>query len=120
MAGGTKKDKIKYLNPPKTTEEARERGRKGGLASVEAKRRRKSMKEAAIAMMEQVMKNPETGIEENGYEAVVAALVLKAISGDVAAINSLRDLIGEKPTDKTQLDATIEVVMDKQSEKYGK
>lgn len=37
------------LRPPKSTKEARERGRKGGKASGEARRRRKSLGEAAQA-----------------------------------------------------------------------
>lgn len=98
------------LKPVRTKEEAKQRGRNGGIASGKSRQRKKSLKEAAIAMLEAVRKNPETGIEENGYEAVAAALCLRASMGDVTAINSLRDLIGEKPTDRVEMDSHIEVV----------
>ena len=91
------------LKPVRTKEEAKQRGRNGGIASGKSRQRKKSLKEAAIAMLEAVRKNPETGINENGYEAVAAALYLRASMGDVQAINSLRDLIGEKPTDKVEV-----------------
>lgn len=99
---------LKQLSPS----EAREQGRKGGKASAESRRRKKSLKEAALAILEVVRNNPDTGEQENGFEAVAAALVLKASAGDISAINSLRDLIGEKPTDKVQLDGNIEVIFD--------
>lgn len=99
---------LKHLSP----NEAREQGRKGGKASVESRRRKKSLKEAALAILEAVRDNHDTGENENGFEAVAAALYLKAVAGDVSAINSLRDLIGEKPTDKVQLDGNIEVIFD--------
>ena len=99
----------KNLKPVRSKEEARERGSKGGKKSGESRARKKSLKEAALAMLEAVKKNPETGKEQNGFEAIAAALYLKAASGDVSAINSLRDLVGEKPTDKVQVDSTFEV-----------
>ena len=100
--------------------EARINGRKGGMASVKARQRKKSLKEAVLAVLEAVRENPETGTEENGFEAVAASLYLKAVGGDVSAINSLRDLIGEKPKDKAEVDATVKVIMDRSAEKYGK
>lgn len=97
---------LKRLSPS----EARENGKKGGIASGKERLRKKSLKEAALAALMALKTNPETGIVENGFEAVAAALILKALNGDVSAINSLRDLIGEKPTDKVQMDGEIEVI----------
>ena len=42
----------KDLKPVRSTEEAKERGRKGGIASGEARRAKKTMRETAKALME--------------------------------------------------------------------
>ncbi len=87
------------LRPCQNTEEARERGRLGGLKSGEAKRKAKSLREAMKNLLMLETKN-EKGEAISGYERIVLALYEKAVNGDTYAINSLRDLIGENPTQK--------------------
>ena len=81
------------LKPVSSKEEARERGRKGGLASVEARRKRKTLKEELLLMLS----DGET------QQSVTLALVEKAISGDTKAFEVIRDTIGEKPIDKVMV-----------------
>lgn len=85
----------KNLSRP-TSEQARERGRKGGIASGKSRRDKKTLRQALELLLE--IRNEKTG--RSGMESVALALFDKAISGDVRAIETLRDSIGQKPTDK--------------------
>lgn len=82
----------------KSGEEAVENGRKGGIASGEAKRRRKTLKEELLLMLE----DPEV------QQSVAAALIHEATEGNNAgsvarAFETIRDTIGEKPVDKVMI-----------------
>ena len=96
------------LVPVRSVEEAREKGRKGGLKSAEVRRQKKSMREMAKGIMEssvsrQMENVRETlarmGIEENDmtYQAaVVVRLIQKAmVDGDTSAIRVLGELTGD-------------------------
>lgn len=82
-----------------TSDEAREMGRKGGLASAEARRRKKSMREWAEALGECVMtlKMPDgSKVEADINAAVVLKQMEKAINkGDTNAAAFLMRLRGE-------------------------
>lgn len=101
--------------------EARENGRKGGIASGESRRRRKLLKDSMNALLELPVSNTREykalikmgiDIEEiDNSQLIVLALFNKAKSGDVAAIKELRNLIGEDSNeDKSagQLERLIE------------
>jgi hypothetical protein len=81
------------LKPVTSKEEARERGRKGGLASGEARRKRKTLKEELLLMLS----------EGETQQSVTLALIEKAMSGDTKAFEVIRDTIGEKPVDKVMI-----------------
>jgi hypothetical protein len=81
------------LKPVTSKKEARERGRKGGLASGEARRKRKTLKEELLLMLSK----GET------QQSVTLALIEKAMSGDTKAFEVIRDTIGEKPVDKVMI-----------------
>ena len=81
------------LRPVSSKEEARERGRKGGLASGEARRKRKTLKEELLLMLS----------EGDTQQSVTLALIEKAMSGDTKAFEVIRDTIGEKPVDKVMI-----------------
>ena len=81
------------LKPVKSKKEARERGRKGGLASGEARRKRKTLKEELLLMLS----------EGETQQSVTIALIEKAMSGDTKAFEVIRDTIGEKPIDKVMV-----------------
>lgn len=49
----------------------------------------------------------EMGIPKKGrtyHEAITAAILHKAVKGNIAAAEYIRDTIGEKPTDKTEVE----------------
>ena len=81
------------LRPVSSKEEARERGRKGGLASGEARRKRKTLKEELLLILS----------EGETQQSVTLALIEKAMSGDTKAFEVIRDTIGEKPIDKVMI-----------------
>lgn len=72
-----------------STSQAREIGAKGGKASAEAKRRRRTLKEELLLMLS----DPEV------QEKLSAAIMKKGMDGDIRAFEVIRDTIGEKPKD---------------------
>lgn len=83
---------------PLSTEKAREIGKKGGKASVKARRRKKQLKE----LLELALSQPHEDGEDN-YYAITAALIQEALSGNTKAFEVIRDTIGQKPTDALEL-----------------
>lgn len=85
--------------------EARENGRKGGIASGESRRKRKLLKDSMNALLELPVSSTKEynalikmgiDIEDiDNSQLIVLALFNRAKSGDVAAIKELRNLIGE-------------------------
>ena len=88
-----------------SSEEAKRRGSAGGKKSVEARRRKKSMKSVLSAMLNADVVSDEiyNSAAEMGVDvmdmtyqaAIIAALIKKASSGDVAAVREIRSIIGE-------------------------
>lgn len=96
----------KDLKPVRTKEEAKERGRKGGIKSGEVRRAKKTMRETAKALMamevvgDKNKKNLEAfGIQkddQNYQTAVVVRLMQKAlVEGDTSAIRLIGELTGD-------------------------
>ena len=83
------------LKPVRSKDEAKERGKKGGIASGEARRKKKTIRETLEMMLAGQMPDGTTR-----RDAIVVALMEKALSGDVRAFETIRDSIGEKPTEK--------------------
>lgn len=110
---------LKKLSP----KEAREYGAKGGKASGESRRRRKSLRESMNALLEMPISNqrdfnkaiklgylPE---DTDNSIMIVIALYERAKTGDVAAIKELRGLIGEDSSkDEGQLEELIKGLQD--------
>lgn len=91
------------LNPIRSEKEARELGRKGGIASGEARRAKKSMKEMLDYLLEKEIENQKTGEMVTCREAMLSAMVKKAIGGDVKACQFVRDTSGEAPVTKAEV-----------------
>lgn len=89
---------------PRSTVEARKNGQKGGVRSGEARREKKRLRELLELALERKGDDGQTTAE-----AVTAALVAKALTGDVKAYEVIRDTVGEKPTDKVAQDTTLEI-----------
>lgn len=100
----------------RSPEEAREMGRKGGRASGEARRRKKSLREAAelylslpVSDKRKWNKLSEDGVPPEDVDnqmAIIAGLTIKAAKGDAKAAKVLFDLL---PSDGT---APLEQVED--------
>ena len=84
----------------KGAKKARENGIKGGIASGEAKRAKRTMREWAELLRD--MPPPEWArkLGDTYGGATVRAIFEAAMTGDVAAFRSLVDLLGEKPAEK--------------------
>ena len=84
----------KNLRPQnvRTKTEQREIARMGGIASGEARRKKKTIRETLEMMLSGKMPDGATR-----QDAIVVALMEKALSGDVRAFEAIRDSIGEKP-----------------------
>ena len=80
-----------------TESQQREIASKGGKASVEAKRKRKTLKEELLLMLE----------DEELRKSVAVALIQEAQNGNVKAFGMLRDTIGERPVEKVQATQTV-------------
>lgn len=93
--------------------EAREFGKKGGKASGEARRRKKTMRQTASMLLGMDLAGGESEFvakltsrlrafglsEENAtyQEVLIASILLKAMKGDVRAAEYIRDIAGESP-----------------------
>jgi len=107
-----------------TPEERAEAGRKGGIASGEAKRRKKSMRESLDILLSMQMKPGRSADIESirdfanlkgknitVEQAMLIAQIQKALKGDTQALSFLRDTSGQKPDDNVNLNGAIPVVI---------
>lgn len=74
--------------------EARENGKKGGIASGESRRRRKKLQEE----LETLLGGGDT------QKQICTSLVMQAIRGNVKAFETIRDTLGEQPTNRIEID----------------
>lgn len=99
-----------------SAEEHKEISRRGGVNSGRVRRERATAREAADMLLSLPLTNSEMlehlekfgipeGEEINNMLATVTALMLKGWAGDVGAIKTLLELVGEGPVQK--VDANI-------------
>lgn len=117
MSGKGRKENL--VNPnERTSDELREMTRKGGIKSGEARRRKKTMREALEMLLFHTKLNEQTkqmlkaeGVENaddfNHQMVITRSLIAKAESGDVQAYNAICSMIGEKPAEKIDLGGDI-------------
>lgn len=74
--------------------------------SVEKRKENQSL--ADLMKIELQLPDEETG--EMNNIAITKAMVNKAKKGDVSAYQTIRDTIGEKPTDKQQISGNVKVL----------
>ena len=94
MDGSTETDRpqgrgggIANLRPPSTTDEAREWGRRGGIASGEARRKRASLREELIALL-----SADDGVVA---KSIAVAICREAKDGNVGAFKAIAQVLGE-------------------------
>lgn len=87
----------------KTLAERKEIARKGAATTNAKIAERKTL--AELMKIALTLPNEESG--EINNIAITNALINKAIKGDVSAYQTIRDTIGEKPTDKQEVVANV-------------
>lgn len=100
-----------------SVEELRKMTSNGGKKSVEARRRKKTMREALEMLMYKTELNEQTksmlkaeGISEEDFNhqmVITRSLIAKAEAGDVQAYNAICGMIGEKPAEKMEVSGGI-------------
>ena len=81
---------------------SQEEAKKGGIASGEARRKKRDLRLALEILLEKEYKD-KSGKEVTGAEAVTAKLFEKAMKGDVRAFETLRDTVGQKPVEQIRV-----------------
>ena len=119
MSKGRKENLIDTAH--RTEEELRAMTRKGGIKSGDARRRKKTMREALEFLMYKAelsealkQRMRDEGIKDedmNHQMAITRSLIAKAEAGDVQAYNAICAMIGEKPAEKVEMSGgTVQTV----------
>ena len=88
-----KEDGYKNIKPPRSSDEARKNGKKGGIASGKARREKKTAREYAIAALEATTKGKD-GKTITIKDVMIQKVIAKAISEtDLNAIKYIVELI---------------------------
>ena len=110
---------IDNLKTP-TTDEARQRGQAGGIASGKARRDKKAMKDTLTALLSMPLKSGKAADVESiknlaalkgknitVQEAIMLAQIQKALKGDTKAAEYIRDTSGQKLKESIELSGGI-------------
>ena len=105
-----------------TPDQRRENGRKGGIASGEAKRKKKAMRDRLEILLELPMKSGKgTDIESiknfaalkgkniTVQDAMMIAQIQKALRGDTNAAIFVRDTAGQNPATKIEAEVDMDL-----------
>lgn len=112
---------VEELNSRRTPEQHSADSKKGGKASVEARRRKKDMKERLQILLSMSIKDGKgadiekiknfgslKGENITVEDAILVAMIQKALKGDVSASNFIRDTSGQKVVDKVEINTNID------------
>lgn len=113
-------DGTKNLQPVRTKEEARERGRNGGIASGVARRRKRALREAIdlylslpLADSNRKKKLAETGLADDDIDnqmSIIMGLAKAAERGDPKAATVLFNQIGPEQKEDSALEKLDEIL----------
>ena len=105
----------------KSGEQAVESGRKGGKKSAESKRRKKEMRERLELLLSMPIGNGKgaelekiksyaaiKGKNVTVEDAILIAIMQKALKGDIPAATFIRDTSGQKCVEKVEISTTID------------
>ena len=96
-----KEDNLIKFTSDQSREEAAKNGAKGGIASGEARRKKRDLKLAFQVLLETDIKS-KNGEIKSGAEAIAIAQFQKALKGDTRAFEVIRDTSGQKPVEKVE------------------
>ena len=112
-------------NSERSPEELREMARKGGIASGEARRKKKTFKEQIELLLSLPLKDEKArkqleamGIDPDNVDNQMAMVIAQwrtALKGGMAgvnAFNTLRDTVGEVIVNKQEITGSVPVVID--------
>lgn len=99
------------LKAPRSTAEARERGRKGGIASGKARAEKRDLRKALEILLEREYTD-KNGNKISGTEAITAKLFEQAMKGNIRAFETIRDTVGQKPVEKVMFAEVEQGVID--------
>lgn len=89
---------LRPFTSDQSREAAKKNGSKGGKATAQKNKERKTFREGLLLLLNEPLKdkagNPTTNTTQ---DAIIAALVKRAANGDTRAFEMIRDTIGEKP-----------------------
>ena len=89
---------LRPFTSDQSREAAKKNGSKGGKATARNKRERKTFREGLLLLLNEPLKDKSGNVTDNTtQDAIIAALVKRAASGDTRAFEMIRDTIGEKP-----------------------
>lgn len=107
-----------------TPEELRENGRKGGIASGEAKRKKTAMKETLEMLLTMPLKDKKCyeideiknfaqlkGKNITVETAILVRQIQRALAGDLPSAEFIRDTSGQKPTNDVNVTGALPVVI---------
>lgn len=99
------------LKPVRTKSEARERGRAGGKASGEARRRKADFRRTLNALLTTEIDSTEwtpilkaMGLDSTLESAVNMAMIKEALAGNVKAYVAIKDVLGQTSKSDTDLE----------------
>ena len=95
--------------------EAVEAGQRGGIASGEARRRKRDIRLALEALLEKDITDKKGNVMTT-TEAIAVTQIEKALNGDPKAFEVVRDTVGQKPTDR--IDLTVNDDSAKEMDEY--
>lgn len=87
---------------------SQEEAKKGGINSGKARRQKKLLRECLEILLEKEMTDKK-GETMTGAEALSAKLFKEAMKGNVKAFEVLRDTAGQKPVEKVQMNADVNI-----------
>lgn len=103
------RDGTKNLKPQnqRTKSEQRKIAAMGGAASGVARRKRKALRDELIELLSLVSTDDKEGRSEQAV--MLVSMLRRAQTGDVSAATFIRDTIGERPSDKLNINGDLNV-----------
>lgn len=101
MPRGDNPNSRKNLKVP-SSKEARKNGKKGGIASAEARAATKSLSDTL-----------KEALTDEKRQKISEVLIGRALAGNLKAFELIRDSIGEKPKAQVEMSGTLEAQKDK-------
>lgn len=92
---------LKPFTSDQSREEAAENGRKGGIASGEARRQKRDLRRALEILLEKEYTDKK-GKVMTGAEAITTKLFEQAMKGNVKAFETIRSTVGQDPVQKVE------------------